>query len=286
MRLAVREVWLALRRAPLLAALGVTTIALSLFAFGLFGLVALNIRQALLDVESRVEVRGFLSPLATDADVARIVEELGRMPQVAAVGHVTPDSALRRARAELDEFRDVLEDAALPPSLEVRLREGRRGPADAKDVAGRLMTYPQVDDVRYGSEWVDKLSRIRAIAAVAGTGLAAIFAAIAVVIIGATIRMAVLARAKEIEIMRLVGATNGFVRAPYLLDGLLKGTLGGLLAVLLTWSTHAAVSRNLLATEFFSGPQVALGVAAGALIGLLGSLVSVERHLRRVWRDA
>ncbi len=284
--LPLREVGFALRRAPLLAALGVVTIACSLFALGLYGLVALNIRNALREVERRVEVRGFLAATATDADVARIAAELRRLPQVAEVGHVTPDSALRRARAELEEFRDVLDDAALPASLEVRLRDGMRDPAAVKAVADRLSTYPAVDEVRYGAEWVEKLYRVRTIAGVAGAGLAAIFALIAMVIIGATIRMAVLARAREIEIMRLVGATDAFVRAPYLLDGLLKGLAGGLLAVVLTWATHLAVSRNLFATDYFSGWQVAAGVAAGGVMGLLGSLASVGRHLRRVWRDA
>jgi len=93
-------------------------------------------------------------------------------------------------------------------------------------------------------------------------------------------------KAREIEIMRLVGATNGFVRLPFLIEGFLKGLLGGLLAVVLTWAAHSAVSRTLVETAFFGIDQLALGVLAGALLGLLGSFVSVGRHLRAVWRDA
>ena len=286
MRLALREVLLAFRRAPLLAVLGVTTIAFSLFAFGLFGLVAINIEAALRAVEDRVEVRAFLVDGARDAQVDELMRGISKMPQVADVGYVSPDSALQRARAELDEFRDVMEGAMLPGSVELRLKEGARNPDTVLAISRRLQTYPVVEEVRYGREWVEKLYRIRNIAGVAGMVLGCVFALVAIIIIGATIRMAILARTKEIEIMRLVGATNGFVRLPYLIDGTLKGLTGGGLAVLMAWGAVQLVSRSLMAAQFFTTQQALLGVAAGGLLGLAGSWLSVGRHLRRVWRDA
>jgi cell division transport system permease protein len=95
-------------------------------------------------------------------------------------------------------------------------------------------------------------------------------------------RMTVLARAREISIMRLVGATDGFVRRPFLLDGFLKGIVGGLLALLLTWGANAVISRSLIQTTFFDPGIATLGVLGGGIIGLLGSALSVGRHLRRV----
>jgi cell division transport system permease protein len=92
----------------------------------------------------------------------------------------------------------------------------------------------------------------------------------------------VLARGREISIMRLVGATDGFIRRPFLLEGLAKGVLGGILALALTYFAHSLISRTLVATRFFDERIILAGVAFGALIGLLGSAVSVGRHLRRV----
>lgn len=286
MRLALREVLLAFRRAPVLALLGITTIAFSLFAFGLFGLVAINLQTALRQVEDRVEIRAFLRERASDDDAAEVVKTMQRMAEVANVGYVSPDSALQRARAELAEFRDVMDSTVLPGSIEVRLKEGSRDPETVKMVSKRLSVYPVVEDVRYGREWVEKLYRIRTIAGVAGSGLAVVFAMVAVIIIGATIRMAILARTREIEIMRMVGATNAFVRLPYLIDGVLKGVAGGVIAVLLAYAANTVISRNLVATQFFSAQQIALGVLAGAFIGFVGSWFSVGRQLRQVWRDA
>ena len=286
MRLAFREVFLAFKRAPLLAVLGVTTIAFSLFAFGLFGLVAINIKSALLEIEDRVEVRAFLIDGARDSQVEELMQGINKIPQVAGVGYVSPDSALQRARAELEEFRDVMEGAMLPGSVELRLKEGARDPETVQAISRRLQTYPVVEEVRYGREWVEKLYRIRNIAGIAGTVLGSVFALVAIIIIGSTIRMAILARTKEIEIMRLVGATNNFVRLPYLIDGTLKGLAGGAIAALLAWAAVQLVSKNLMAAQFFTADQVMLGIAAGGALGLVGSWLSVGRHLRRVWRDA
>ncbi|WP_309668965.1 permease-like cell division protein FtsX [Gemmatimonas sp.] len=286
MRLALREVFLAFKRAPLLAILGVTTIAFSLFAFGLFGLVAINIKSALLEIEDRVEIRAFLIDGAKDAQVEELMQGINKIPQVADVGYVSPDSALQRARAELEEFRDVMEGAMLPGSVELRLKEGARDPETVQAISRRLQTYPVVEEVRYGREWVEKLYRIRNLAGIAGSVLGSVFALVAIIIIGSTIRMAILARTKEIEIMRLVGATNNFVRLPYLIDGTLKGLAGGAIAALLAWAAVQLVSKNLMAAQFFTAEQVMLGIAAGGVLGLVGSWLSVGRHLRRVWRDA
>ena len=277
-----REALTASRRAPLLSALGMVTIAFSLFAFGLFGLVAVNIRRALDQVEERVEIRAFLGDSADIEQVAAAMKDIGEFPEVSRVDYVSKEQALVRARKEMGEFADVFESGVLPASIEVQLRPGQRSPAIVKSVAERMKTYAFVDDVRYGEEWVAKLYKLRNIATVSGLTLGVAFAAVAVIIIGATIRMTVLARAKEISIMRLVGATDMYVRLPFLIDGLIKGVLGGLLALLLVWLTNRVINQYFIETIFFDREMIFVGVVGGALMGVIGSLVSVGRHLRRV----
>jgi cell division transport system permease protein len=187
------------------------------------------------------------------------------------------------------EFRDAYRDLAvnpLPASLEIQLKDGFRDAAHTAAVAERLKGYGFIDDVRYGREWVEKLDRLRNIAGVVGLTIGLAFAAVAVVIIGVTIRITVLQRAREIAIMRLVGATNGFIRGPFLLEGMLKGLLGGLVAVALAYGTYLLFRGQVeLATSgivFLKPAQTVLGVVFGICIGLGGSLVSVGRHLRNV----
>jgi cell division transport system permease protein len=278
----LRDAFVTFRRSPLLSALSVTTIAFSLFAFGLFGLVALNIREALDRLEDRVELRAFIAEGTPPEAVAVAAADIATFPEVLSTRVVTQTEALERARRELGEFRDVFEGAVLPASIDVRLKPGFRDPATVRSVVARVNTFAFVDDIRYGEEWIQKLYRLRNIAGIAGLILGLAFACVSVIIIGATIRMAVLARAKEISIMRLVGATDSYIRRPFLLEGFAKGIMGGLLALLLTWVARLLIDRYIIETVFFDQRLAALGLLFGAMIGLVGSAASVGRHLRSV----
>ncbi|MEP7383080.1 MAG: permease-like cell division protein FtsX [Gemmatimonadota bacterium] len=282
MRLAAREALLGFKRAPVLSVLSITTIAFSLFAFGLFSLVALNIRSTLEAMESRVEIRAFLGDSTTPESIAAAMGDIGGFREVARVEYITPDQALTRARTELGEFKDVFEAGFLPASIDIRLRDGFRDPATVRKVAERIKAYDFIDDVRFGEEWVQKLYSIRNVATAAGIILGLAFAAVSIIVIGATIRMAVMARSREISIMRLVGATDGFIRRPFLIEGLVKGMLGGALALLMTWVASSLISRYFIQTEFFDAQLALLGLLGGAVIGVVGSALSVGRQIRRV----
>ena len=285
MNLVIREALLAFRRAPLLSTLSVTTIAFSLFVVGLFGLVAVNLQQALRDVAERVEIVAYLLPGAPIETITLAQKDIEAFPEVQAASYVSEDQALQRARTELVEFRDVLQELErnpLPASIEVKLKPRFRDVDHVNDVAERLRGFGFVDDVRFGRDWVEKLDRLRQIAAAVGLVVGAAFATVAIIIIGTTIRMAVLQRSREIAIMRLVGATNGFVRRPFLLQGALKGMLGGLAAVALSYGAYALINRWLIHAAFFSQEQAVAIVGFGMLIGFFGSAASVGRHLRRV----
>ncbi len=285
MRLLLRETILAFRRAPLLSALSVTTIAFSLFVFGLFGLVTLNIHDVIGTVAERVEVVAYLKRGTPVEAIEVAMADIQAFPEVESVEHVTEAQALARARQELPEFRDIFQDLEtnpLPASVDVRLKPQFRDAAHAAQVADRLRALSFVDDVRYGSDWVQKLDHLRNIAGAVGAAVGAAFALVAIIIIGTTIRMAVLSRSREISIMRLVGATDAFIRRPFLLEGLTKGLLGGLVALGLCYGAYSLVDAYLLQVSFFDPTQAAAGVAAGGLLGLVGSLVSVGRHLQSV----
>jgi cell division transport system permease protein len=280
---ALREAVVSTRRAPLLSVLSVTTIAFSLFALGLFGLVAVNIRSALVKVEERVEIRAFAADDASIEAVIIAAGEISRYKEVASADVITPEAALAKARQELGEFEDVFDGTVLPASIDIRLRPGHRDPTTIRQVAKRVREYGFIEDVRFGEEWVTRLHQLRNIAGATGVVLGLAFAAVAVIIIGATIRMTVLARSKEIAIMRLVGATDGFIRRPFLVEGFLKGVLGGALALLLTWGATRLIEGYLrFDTLFFDTAMAAGGIAFGALIGVAGSALSVRRHLREV----
>ncbi len=282
MKLAVREALLGFKRAPVLSILSITTIAFSLFAFGLFSLVALNIRNTLTSIESRVEIRAFIADSTAAEAIAVAMGDIGAYKEVARVEYVSPEQALERARKELGEFKDVFEAGFLPASIDIRMRDGFRDPSTVQQVAERVKLLPMVNDVRFGEEWVKKLYSIRNVATAAGIILGLAFAAVSIIVIGATIRMAVMARSREISIMRLVGATDGFIQRPFLIEGFVKGVLGGAMALGLTWLASTLISRYFIRTEFFDTRLALLGLLGGAVIGVVGSALSVGRQIRRV----
>ncbi|MGH7545362.1 MAG: cell division protein FtsX [Gemmatimonadota bacterium] len=279
----VREALTGLRRAPGLAALSAASIGFSLFVFGIFVLAAYNVERTLEQVEARVEVVAYLVDDLEAGQLEALQAEVSAFPEVAEVRFVSKFEAMRNAVRELAEFREVFTDLdvnPLPASLEVSLRPESRTPESAERVAEQLSLYPFVEDVRYGRDWVEKLDRLRRIAGAVASILGTAFALVAVIIIGTTIRIAVFSRRDEIQIMQLVGASHGLIRRPFLLEGLLTGLAGGLLALGFTYLGYVAVDRSLIDIAWLPPAWAGGEVAAGALLGLLASGAALRRHLR------
>ena len=278
----LREALIGLRRTPLLALLSVVAISLSLFVVGLFALTAFNIRMAIEGIEERVEVVAYLRDDVTPEQVQIAEHELHGMAEVRQIDYVSKDDALVTAVQELSEFREVFTDLEvnpLPASLEIRLRPGHRDPAALQRIADRLEGYEFIEEVRFGRDWVGKIVSLRRIAAGTTAVIGGAFAAVAAIIIATAIRISVFARREEIQIMRLVGATDGFIQRPFLFEGLLAGAVGGVVAATLTFAAFQVVNLALLEIAWLPTTWAAAGVAAGAMYGLLSSAVAVRRHL-------
>jgi len=282
---ALREALAAIRRAPILTALSAAMVAFALFVVGLFGLVTYNLQQALVRVEERVEVIGYLTEEATQEEVTAVSEVLLELEEVRAVRHISKEEALRLASEDIPEFREIfvgLEANPLPASLEVELHPSYRTPDAVAQVAAIASLYDAFEEVTYGQEWVNRLYLLRRVGGVAATILGLAFAVVAALIIATAIRIAIFARADEIRIMRLVGATNGFVRRPFLLEGFLTGALGGALAIAMTYVAYVTGNRMVLPLDWIPTTWVSGGALGGAFFGGVASSFAIRRYLREV----
>jgi cell division transport system permease protein len=260
-------------------------VGLALLVVGLFSVVSYNLHEALDRVEERVEIVAFVRDDARQPDLMAAQEALFGMAEVSAVRFISKEEALRMAEADLPEFRDIfmgIEGNPLPASIEVQLHEGFRDPQSVARVAGVASLYPFVEDVVYGQEWVDRLFLLRRIGAVTTTILGVAFGAVAALIIATAVRIAIFARREEIQIMRLVGATNGFIRRPFLLEGFITGLFGGILALLLSYSAFLTGSRTIFPLEWIPLEWAGAGVLAGGLFGVAASALAIRRYLREV----
>jgi len=282
---AIREAVAGIRRAPALTVLSVMAIGLSVFSLGLFGLTAHNIDVALSDVERRVEVVAYLRDDASEELIQIARHEIESYPEVESARYVSKVEALYEASRELTEFSDVYSDLEvnpLPASLEISLRPDFRTPTDVEAVADRLSGYHFVEEARYGREWVDRIYSLRRVAGGAAIILGLSFAFGAALLIGIAVRMSVLARTREIAIMQTIGATDAYVRRPFLVEGLVTGLGGGLLALGLTWATYQAVERTLLSLAWLPDLWIAGGLAFAGFLGMLAAGRAVRRELRRL----
>ena len=275
----LREAILAFRRSPLLTGLSAAMVGAALFVMGLFALATHNLRLALESVEERIEVVAYIRDGARNDEILLARRELLALPEVLGVELITKEEALEIARRDLPEFGELFTDPAvnpLPASLEVRLRPGRRNPETVERVAAHARSYPFVEDVQVGREWVDKLFTLRRMGGLTASVMGAAFAMVAAV------RIAVFARREEIRIMRLVGARDGFIRRPFLVEGAITGLLGGLMALALTYGTFWVVFRYLFSVAWIPAEWAGLGLLSGTVFGVFASGLAVRRHLREV----
>lgn len=282
---ALREAAVAFKRTPMLTALSATMIALSLLVVGLFGIAAFNIRRVLDRVESRVEVVAYIRDDA-DYNAVRIAQtEIEKMPEVRETRYISRAQALEIAKQEMPEFGDLfggLDTNPLPASIEIALKPNQQGPEAVRKVADRIGAFTFVEDVRYGQEWLDKVYLLRRVAGAATLVLGGAFAIVAALIIGAAVRMAIFARRDEISIMRLVGATDSFVRRPFIFEGLFTGIAGALIAIGLTWFVYNRMSQSLFQLEWLPDLWVLGILLAGGILGGIASSIAVRRHLREI----
>ena len=213
------------------------------------------------------------------------------------VDYVSPLAALARLRAELGESGVALDTLAfnpLPPSLEVRLSAKSRlrdDLAEVKELAAVLGALPFVERVEYGRAFIDRLQTLLLGVRAGGLLLFALVVGLALFVVGVVVRLTIYARREEIEILRLVGATDAFVATPFIVEGAIQGFVGGLGAALLAWTIESRL-LPLMFESFgfgmdFLPPPMPDGVAAalvaiGTFVGLASSGVAVVRWLRKV----
>jgi cell division transport system permease protein len=286
----ISRAWQGFWRNAVMSLAATATMVLMLLLLAGFWIIQTGLLAGLQFTEQKVEVVAYLQTNATDTQVGELETRLKAMPEVASVVHVSRDEALARFRASMqaqgrEDLTRYLQTNPLYASLEVKMVD----PSQVRVVGDALRSDPSVRNVINIEDLVERVLTITGILRTAGTVVLVIVAVIALFIIINTIRLAVLARAEEIEVMRLVGASEAFIRWPFVFEGAFVGLLGSLLtlAILLgiadPLSAFMADFFRVLPLQFGSLTRdlVALVMGAGVGLGILGSWLSVRTYLIR-----
>jgi len=279
----------ALRRAPLVTAVAVATVFVAVLVTGLFAALLGGGERLVAAWAGDVPVSVYLVPGA-DLEAAR--EAARRIAPGRPVEAVAPREALARLRASLGEEAGALDglgEDVLPASVEVRT--SGLGPAGVRELAARLRGVPGAAEVDFGGAWLERIATLLARARAVGVALLVAVALATAVLVSNTLRLAVYARRDEIEIMKLVGATDLHVGAPFVVEGALQGLLGAGLAVGALLGASAALlprlrgalplAAPLTRADVLPGGLLALLLAGGTALGVAASLLSLRRFLRR-----
>ena len=285
----LRQVFRSVKRAPVLqlSAIGAMTAALVLC--GAAGLGSFNVDQLTRHWGRGLHLVVYLQPDVPAERIGMLRDLLRRRQEIESVRLVSPQQAHQRLARSLGArsgLLDGVEHDFMPSSFEVRLRPGHD--PDSSPLLGLLEALPGVDEVDFLGRWAGRMGTLAALIR-GGSALVALLVALACLyIVASTIRLGVFARRDEIDIQRMLGATERFVRAPFLLEGALQGLISAVVAVVVLYGAYVWASPRLGAAfdalisraplQFLPPTQLWLGVLGGALLGGLGSHLALARH--------
>ncbi|HWS80911.1 MAG TPA: permease-like cell division protein FtsX [Rubrobacter sp.] len=279
-----------LRLNPLMSITAVTTTFICILVFGLGLLVSAHIQGIIDSVREDVSVEAFM-PNSTRKDVVALVKQVEEWPEVANATRVSEEQAFAKFKDKFEDQPDLYQDlqtGVFPPSVQIQLED----PDSAGAVAARLKNQGFTErNLSYPQQTIDRLNSITSYVIWGLYGATLLFLVASVLLISNAIRLSIFARRKEIEVMKLVGASDGFVRTPFVFEGLLQAFAGATLAafaviwinlLFVDWSHNALPYVPISSDALNAFSTLLVLIAVGVAIGVIGSFLSVTRFLRKI----
>lgn len=285
----IQEVFRSLRRNRWMAFASIGTVAVSLFILGVFLTLVMNMNRLASSLESQVQISVYLKDNIKKADRENIEDDIRRMQGIATVEYVSKDEAKERLAERLGDQKYLLDALGnknpLPEAFEVTVMQ----PDFVETAAKSIEKMKGVEAAKYGQDVVQHLFDITRLIRIFGFVTMVLLAGATLFIISNTIRLTVFARRKEVAIMKYVGATDWFIRWPFLLEGIVIGFIGGVFATIALRSFYAAMASKIYSTlaflpllpqyPFMNYVTIAI-LLSGMAIGAIGSTISLKRFLK------
>lgn len=271
-----------------------TIICLSFLIIGIFLSLSNNLGYAAREISDNMVVVLFLEKDINDIAKEALEKELSASPLVIKYRYINPDQATEKFEIKFPDLKSIvdnLEETPFPASFEATLIEKDLSSNDIMDFIHRMEAHPGVEDIQYNKEWIERMQSLSRLAKAIGFFLGGILILASFFIISNVIKLNVFARRNEIEILKLVGGTNMFIRIPFLFEGIILGILGGLLSLILLFivitffplylGSSLGALGELINFRFLNFSQIMLLIGGCALIGFLGSFSSMARFLKQ-----
>ncbi len=276
----IREVKDNLKRYKFSNQVCIWSITMTMLIIGIFLLFAVNLQIVINDLRERVEIVVFLKSGVDSRRVSQLKAKINRIDNVKSVKYSSPEEALIEFTMDSDLRKQIefIGENPLPASFSVHLDLEYEELMER--VAGKIEKYDSVDEVRYGKEEVNNITKLVNTVKFSGLVLVIIVGIMTMTIIGYTIHLAVHLRGQEIRVMKLVGATAWFIRLPFLIEGILQGCVGGLLSAGLLYVVYRIILTKLEGIVFLPLYYLAVMVIVGMVFGLAGNFIGIGSHIR------
>ncbi|SES71032.1 cell division transport system permease protein [Salinibacillus kushneri] len=269
----------------------VASVTTTLILVGVFLVIMLNLNEMSEKVEEDVQIRAFIDIAANQEDIDALEKEITKLSEISTIEYSSKEEELENLMSSLgadgEAMAMVNQDNPLNAAFIIKTAD----PMDTFDVAKKIKSFDHVSSVEYGNNVIQKLFTFNEYARYIGIGLIAALVLTAAFLISNTIKITIMARSEEIGIMKLVGATNGFIRWPFFIEGLLMGILGSIVPIILVIGGYYYLYENMKDRTFvpffelipfspfvWQVSLILLGI--GAFIGVWGSVMSVRKFLK------
>ena len=289
----LRKTFSNIRAYPLVNLLSITTISIALFIFFTYLLLYVNLNGLLVNLGEEVQINIYLADFLSEQATEDLKKNILEIKEVEDASYISKEDALKYLDEIFSGQDDVLKGLSenpLPASFEVKLKKRFTTPEDVALVAKKIGRMNGVDDVVFAREWLSKFYKIVEIVKVAGIGIGIVLSMAVIAIIAITIKLTLLAKRGEIEIMKLVGGTNFFIKVPMILEGMIQGLLGSIISMGALFFAYRYFMEHYykdfglffgaLEVNFFEPDVIIYCTLLGAFLGLLGSIVSFGRMLK------
>jgi cell division transport system permease protein len=287
LRRAVQDI----RSNRLLNAVAVGTIALSILIIASAMLFFRNADEILNSWQEGVRIMAYLADGLEPGRISSLEQEIERLDGVSDVRFVSKDEGLKALRAQMEHQGSILENLGgnpLPDALDIRLTAAAQSVASLERLAAQLEALDGIAAVEYGQRWIGRIAQILDLFRLVGYTLGGLFFVAAVFIVGNTIRLTLYSRREEVEIMRLVGATDRFIMVPFYLQSMIQGALGGVMGIgallamftLLQARLDEGLRLYLLNVRFLPTGIVGGVVLGSIIVGCLGCHLSLRQYLK------
>lgn len=269
----------------------IITIAISILIVSAFALFFVNANEIINSWKKGIRIMAYLKPDAPEIKIPELKQKIQHIGGIQDVRFISKNEAFQQLKKQMrrqSSLFENLKENPLPDAFEIRLIASFQNQEKVEMLATRLESLPQIDEVEYGQRWLGRFTNFFNLFRLTGYAMGGLFFMAALLIVANTIRLVLYSRREEIEIMRLVGATDSFIKAPFYIQGLIQGAFGGIIGLAALFVTFMFISSSVkqglspgLFTTRFLSPGAFCGIILGStFVGWIGCYLSLKQFLK------